>query len=61
MATATAAHSAGERQTTPRFRLTERELREYSLARAIRVSAENHEGSERRAERSCVKAIFTGN
>jgi hypothetical protein len=60
MATATAAHSAAESQATLRFTLTERELREYS-ARAIGVSAENHEGSERRAERSCVKVRFNGN
>jgi HK97 family phage major capsid protein len=34
----------------PRFDLTARELREYSLARAILTSADNQEGTERRAE-----------
>jgi|GEM_PF-4505205 len=55
MATTTAAHSAAERRPTPRFGLSERELKEYSLARAILVSAENQEGCERRAERNCLE------
>jgi hypothetical protein len=55
IATTTAAHSAAERRPTPRFALTERELKEYSLARAILVSAENQEGTERRAERNCLE------
>jgi HK97 family phage major capsid protein len=55
MATATATHSAAERRPTPRFALSERELKEYSLARAILVSAENQEGTERRAERNCLE------
>src|ERR1035438_240806 len=55
MATTTAAHSAAERRPTPRFALSERELKEYSLARAILVSAENQEGTERRAERNCLE------
>ena len=41
-------------QQRPRFSLTERELRQYSLARAIIVSADNQEGSER-AERNCFE------
>jgi HK97 family phage major capsid protein len=55
MATATAAHSAAERRPIPRFALSDRELKEYSLARAILVSAENQEGTERRAERNCLE------
>ena len=55
MATATATRPAAERQASPRFTLSERELREYSLARAILTSAENQEGSERRAERNCLE------
>jgi len=47
MATATAARPAAERQATPRFSLTERELRQYSLSRAILTSAENQDGIER--------------
>jgi HK97 family phage major capsid protein len=35
--------------------LSDRELREYSLARAILTSAENQEGSDRRAERNCLE------
>jgi HK97 family phage major capsid protein len=54
MATATASRPTAERQATPRFTLTEKELREYSLARAILVSADNQEGSER-AERNCFE------
>jgi HK97 family phage major capsid protein len=55
MATATATRPPAERQATPRFTLSERELREYSLARAILTSAENQEGSEQRAERNCLE------
>jgi len=55
MATATEAHSAAERRPTPRFALSERELKEYSLARAILVSADNQEGTDRRAERNCLE------
>jgi len=55
MATATASRPTAERTAHPRFSLTERELREYSLARAILTSAENQEGSERRAERNCLE------
>jgi HK97 family phage major capsid protein len=57
MATATMEeHSAAERQPTPRFALSERELKEYSLTRAIIVSCENQEGTERRAEReNCLE------
>jgi HK97 family phage major capsid protein len=44
---ATATHPAAEKRATPRFALTERELKEYSLARAIMVSAENQDGIER--------------
>ena len=43
------------RQATPRFTLSERELREYSLARAILTSAENQEGGERRADHNCFE------
>jgi len=52
MATATATRPAAER---PRFTLSERELREYSLARAILTSAENQEGGERRADHNCFE------
>jgi hypothetical protein len=51
---ATATRPPAERQTT-RFALSERELKEYSLARAIIVSCENQEGTERRAERNCLE------
>jgi HK97 family phage major capsid protein len=54
MATATTTHHAPAAER-PRFTLSERELREYSLARAILTSAENQEGSERRAERNCLE------
>ncbi len=47
MATATLA----ERRETPRFDLNERELRKYSLARAILTSAEIQDG----AERNCLE------
>jgi HK97 family phage major capsid protein len=53
-ATATQHPQVIERQARPRFSLTEKELRNYSLARAILVSADNQEGSER-AERSCFE------
>ncbi len=53
MATATVPTQAMERQR-PRFSLTERELHKYSLARAILVSADNQEGSDR-AERNCFE------
>ncbi len=46
MATATVTPAA-EKRATPRFALTERELKEYSLARAILTSAENQDGIER--------------
>jgi HK97 family phage major capsid protein len=46
MATATVIPAA-EKRATPRFALTERELKEYSLSRAILVSAENQDGIER--------------
>jgi hypothetical protein len=46
MATSTAATATAERQQRPRFSLTERELREYSLARAILTSARCKEGAE---------------
>jgi HK97 family phage major capsid protein len=56
MATATMEeHSAAERRPTPRFAISERELKEYSLARAILVSADNQEGTDRRAERNCLE------
>ena len=55
MSTATATRPAVEHQARPRFSLSERELREYSLARAILTSAENQEGSERRAEKNCLE------
>ena len=55
MATATATRPAAERQATPRFSLTERELKEYSLSRAILTSSENQEGSDRRAEKNCFE------
>ena len=59
---ATAAHSAAQRQATPRFTLTEsRAPGVFFGARAIRVSAQNQKGSERRAERSCVTVLFNGN
>jgi HK97 family phage major capsid protein len=45
-ATALATPSAAERRTT-RFSLTERELKQYNLARAILTSAENLDGSEK--------------
>jgi HK97 family phage major capsid protein len=45
MATATITPSA-EKIATPRFALTERELKEYSLSRAILTSAENQDGIE---------------
>jgi HK97 family phage major capsid protein len=45
-ATATATQQAPEKRTT-RFTLSERELQNYSLARAILVGAENQEGLER--------------
>ena len=38
-----------------RFGLNEREQREYSLARAILVCAENQEGAERGGERNCLE------
>jgi hypothetical protein len=50
---ATASTQAIERQR-PRFSFSEKELRPYSLARAILVSADNQEGSER-AERACFE------
>jgi HK97 family phage major capsid protein len=46
MATATVTPAA-EKRATPRFALTERELKQYSLSRAILVSAENQDGIER--------------
>jgi hypothetical protein len=52
-ATMTTEQSAAELQRS-RFPLTDRELRQYSLARAILVSADNQEGSER-AERNCFE------
>jgi HK97 family phage major capsid protein len=55
MATATATRPAVEHQARPRFSFSERELKEYSLARAIIVSCEIREGSERRAERNCLE------
>jgi len=55
MATAAATQTPSEKRLTPRFTLTERELGQYSLARAIMTSAENQEGSERRAERNCFE------
>jgi len=55
MATATATRPPAEQRAQPRFTLSQRELREYSLARAILTSAENQEGSERRAERNCLE------
>jgi HK97 family phage major capsid protein len=54
MATMTTQHPTAERQATPRFALTERELRQYSLARAILISADNQEGNER-AECNCFE------
>ena len=47
MATATASRPAAERQATPRFSLTERELKEYSLSRAILTSSDNLDGADR--------------
>ena len=55
MSTMTATRPAVEHQARPRFSLSERELQEYSLARAILTSAENQEGSERRAEKNCLE------
>jgi hypothetical protein len=46
MATAAAATETAERRQRPRFSLTERELGEYSLARAILTSAQCREGKE---------------
>ena len=57
-ATMTTQHSAAQRQERPRFTLTERELRQYSLARAILVSADNQEGSERGAGRGAERSCF---
>lgn len=54
-ATAAATQRAPEKQMTPRFTLTQRELQEYSLSRAILTSAENQEGSERRADKNCFE------
>jgi hypothetical protein len=51
MATATASRPTAER---PRFALTERDLRQY-LERAILTSADNQEGSSRRAESQCFE------
>ena len=45
MATATESRPTAERQATPRFTLTERELRQYSLDRAILTIAENQEAN----------------
>jgi HK97 family phage major capsid protein len=50
---ATAAATASEKRGT-RFGLTEREQREYSLARAILTNAESQEG-DRRAESNCFE------
>ena len=47
MATATTLAPSAEKIATPRFALTERELKEYSLSRAILTSAENQDGIER--------------
>jgi len=50
-AEARAAHFQGARivpapeKSTPRFTLTERDLKKYSLARAINISAQNQEGT----------------
>jgi HK97 family phage major capsid protein len=52
---ATATRPPAEQHAQPRFTLSQRELQEYSLARAILTSAENQEGSERRAERNCLE------
>ena len=49
---ATATQPAAEKRLTPRFALTQRELGQYGLARAIMTSAGNQEGSERRARQS---------
>jgi HK97 family phage major capsid protein len=49
---ATTAPAIGQQR--PRFSLTERELRQYSLARAILTISQNQEGSER-AEQSCFE------
>lgn len=48
MATMTTQHPTAERPARPRFDLTERELRNYSLARAILTSAENQEANSTR-------------
>jgi HK97 family phage major capsid protein len=46
MATAAAPTATAERRDTPRFSLSQRELQEYSLARAILTSARCNEGAE---------------
>jgi HK97 family phage major capsid protein len=46
MATAAAPTATAERRERPRFSFTERELAEYSLARAILTSAQRNEGGE---------------
>jgi HK97 family phage major capsid protein len=47
-ATMTSQHSQATERQRPRFALTERELRNYSLSRAILVSAENQEATSSR-------------
>jgi HK97 family phage major capsid protein len=46
--------ATAQRRVTPRFALNERELREYSLARAILISSDNQEGTDR-SERNCLE------
>jgi hypothetical protein len=55
MAATMTQHPTEQHQARPRFALSERELKEYSLARAIMVSADNQEGTDRRAERNCLE------
>ena len=52
MATMTTQHPTTERPARPRFELTERELQQYSLSRAILTSAENQEAT---MSRNCLE------